>query len=465
MAYLAKNPYDDQTDSQSQDLQSQGRSNAGQSQGTTAQPSAGQTSAKAPADFTRSNFSNATDILQRNQGADVSSITNRLLGNTKQNAEATNKQISDRTAQYRTDTNKQIEDTYRAPDASFIGKALGGDANAESQITSSLGRKADQVKGIDLGQLQSIAPSEFFQQGEYQPLLQSRSKGNYTSGMGALDASLFNRSGGAEDIRNTVGRLQTGVNENAANALKATDEEQAYANQYLGGQQASLKDLIAKAAGGIKSEIAGRVDPAKQAAKDLIASKTQEYTTQQKSAVQKAIDDFNKRLEYGKKLGAVDEQFGSNLAQKQMAQYNTLDPNKYLNVQNPDLGESDFVQQADADKFNKLMGWVGSGDSLAPSAAQKQASVGFDQTGFDQWLGGANQSQESQLLDAYIKKQEGLNRANKIVQGVGNGDPGAVVEAQTGGNRGVTGGGTKEKSGGTNKSFVDKAADKVRSWF
>lgn len=442
MAYLAKTPNEDQNETQSQSLQpqnrgggSQGGSSQGQTQlsntaGETGGTAPGQTSNKSPGDFTKSNFSNASDILNRNQGTDVSAITNRLLGNTQQNADATNKQIADKTAQYKTDQTAAVNSAYAAPDQASIDKALGGDATATSSITGLLGRKAaDPVAALDLGNIQKIAPSEFFQQGEYQPLLQDRSKGAYTSGMGALDSSQFNRSGGAQDVRDLVGRLQTGVDLNAKQAQLAPEDLQNYANTYLGQQQGGLKDLLTKAAGGVKSDISGRLAPAQQAAQTAITNQTAAVTAQEQKQAQATKANLKQQLDDQVRTGKMPQDYADKVFATKSQEIDQLDPSRFLNVSNPNLTEADLINQADASKYNTLEGWLGGTDYIAPSATPKAAAgATLNDKAFQDWLASTG------AIPAYTPPPEqGVAGLNKGVTGSGlpvpsNSDKGSIVQ-------------------------------------
>jgi len=451
MAYVARKPDDDQFRSASQNLQAQNRAQQGQVEkrqdsGGTAPAGAESASNKAPGDFTKSNFSNATDILDRNKNADISSVTKRLLGNTEKNAQGENQRIADQVNQYKNDTTNTVNSLYKAPGQEDIDKALGGDANSESAITKRLGMAAGKVGDLDLGNRYEIAPTEFYKQNEYQPLLQQRSKNGYTSGMAALDSSLFNRSGGAQDIRNTVGRLQSGIDESRAQAPKVTQELQDYANTYEGQQEDYLRNLLSGSGAKIKDEISSRLPSAQQSMKDTIESQRSNLTGQQQSSVQKAIDDFNKQVETARKLG-IDPKFLEQQSANQMRNFNSLDPNSYLKNNLPELGFNDLVTQSDADKYNKLSGWLGTGDTLAAPAQQKQAGVEFNEKAFNDWLSGVSGGNERQIIDANIQKQLDLRRAQELKDALAKGDSNKAIGAATGGNQGTTGG-TKKSSGG-----------------
>lgn len=405
MAYVARRPEDDQYSSVSQNLQAQNRAQQGQvdktqAQGSAPAGSANPGSSKAPGEFTKSNFSNATDILNRNKNADISSVTKRLLGNTEKNAAYENQRIADQANKYKTDTTSQVQSQYAAPGAEDIDKALKGDTASESKITSRIGMQAAPVNALDLGNRYEVAPTEFFREGEFQPLLQQRSKGGYTSGMSALDSSLFNRSGGAQAVRNTVGNLQSGVDASRDKYAGLTQEMQDYAKNYEQEQEDNLRNLITGRGQQIKSDIASRIPSAQKEAANLVSGRQSEISAQQKAAADKELQNFYSKLGLSDQYGwGLDTNSLRNQAQNY---YNSYDPNKFMNITNPGYTSADLTSQEDADAYNKLSGWLGSNDVLAVGN-KKPPTVAFDEKAFNDWLGNAKNT------DWYKQTQKTVN--------------------------------------------------------
>lgn len=469
MAYVARRPEDDQYSSVSQNLQAQNRAQQGQVEKTQAQGnapagSANPGSSKAPGDFTKSNFSNATDILNRNKNADISSVTKRLLGNTEKNAEAQNKQIADKVNQYKTDTTGQIQSQYAAPDSSTLDNALKGDSAAENKISSRLGMEAAPVKEIDLGNRYEIAPTEFYKSNEYQPLLQQRSKDAYTSGMGALDSSLFNRSGGSQDVRNTVGRLQSGVDAAREQATGATGQMNDYAKQYENEQENVLRNLLSGKVSSIQSDIASRIPAAQQNAMNLIESQKGQLASQQKSAAQKALDDFNKQVELAKQYGTYDYytrgQDGNDL-DKYRNEFN-FDPNKYLSYDNPNLTAADLTTQQDADMMNKLYGWLGSSD-VAQAGKNVNPQVKFDENAFNDWLKGVSTGGLAGQLKMSNDQKAAQIRAEQLKKAIEEENARKATQAVTGGSGGATGSVNIPKK--NNDNIIETGFKKLKKLF
>lgn len=408
MAYVARKPDDDQFRSESQNLQAQNRAQQGQVEkrqdGGTAPAGAESASNKAPGDFTKSNFSNATDILNRNKNADISSVTKRLLGNTERNAQSQNQQIADTVNKYKTDTTAAIQNQYRAPTQEEIDKALSGDASAESKVSGRLGMQASTVDPLDIGKRYEVAPTDFFKQNDYQPLLQQRSKGGYTGGMAALDSSLFNRSGGAQDVRNKVADLQKQIDVSRENVSGTTGEMQNYANTYEADQEKMLRDILSGKTNSINQNVSNSVAEKNKAQADYVAQQKQMYDQKKRSAVDESRKKFNEQLDFLNSLYKDQNNKVSvpydELRQNQENYYNSQLGNQdaFLNIRNPEFTNSDVVSAQDANAYNKINSWLGSTDSLSPSYADKSASVSFDENAFNKWLSGGDSAKTIQRL-------------------------------------------------------------------
>lgn len=413
MAYVGTRPEEDQYKSESQSIQNQGQqqqqagtnlnkadsaqTGGSQKQGTT---SGSQTNA-APGSFTKSNFSNASQILNRNQNADTSAITGRLLGNTKQEAESQKNNYTQAANDYRTNTTKDIESKYSNFDPDKIYKALDGDTEASKALTDAYSRNtADPLKALELQKYGDINSQEFFKDGNYQPLLQKRSQGNYTSGMGAIDAALLNKSNAGQQIRNQVAGFQTGVNDAYNKAAGTTADLQTFADTRQAQQKKNLGSALTGIQSQIQSGVTSRLPDARAAAQQQAeAARTSQQSTLS-ARTKAAIDELLKQKDDANaKTPGYGDLLNESISKLQSANANPNSYNPYINVNTPTVGAGDVATEQERQRNKAIASILGTDDNLQSSGSQGPVASINDQ-GYQQ------------LLES-LKKTEGLDKFNK----------------------------------------------------
>lgn len=421
MAYLAKQPDEDQYGSQSQSIQKQNQqqqqagSNLNKSDApqTTAnsnqqQPAgvnSGGVANPAPGQFTKSNFSNASQILNRNQGADTSAITGRLLGNTQQEAAAEKNNYANQASTYKTNTTNDIDKKYNNYSPDQINSALSGNQADTDAISKTYNQQsADPLAAMNLQKYGDINSQEFYQNGNYQPLLQQRSQGNYTSGMGALDAAVLNKSNAGQQIRNQIAGYQNDVNDAYTKAAGTQDDLQNYANTKFGQEKSNLGNQLTGIQSGINSGIQSRLPAAQQALAQQAAQAKSAQATGLSAKTQAAIDQLTQQQAAGNQRtsglgdmlqGTIDKLKG----------LNTNSYNPYINVNTPGLTANDVATQDEIDRNNRIASILGTNNYMQKGAAQAPTATVNNQ-GFDDFLKSITNSPDVQKYND-IRANEG----------------------------------------------------------
>lgn len=343
--------------------------------GTSQAPGTANTSSKGAEDFTKSNFANTQAIIDRNQGADQTGITNKITSDAQNQA---NKQLSDinqRSTDYTANQNKKTQDyAGNVTDADIQG-AVEGDQAATGRVNTALHLQPGQVDEFDAGTYDPIKANEYLRNGDITSVLMGRGTQNYSSGMAALDNLMFGKAGGFEDVGKKVQDLQSGVS-NAYGA--ATNKDTGVKSQAQLQREKAVKDVIAKARTGLSDQeqgilsgAAGRLATAQQALPGQIEAQKAPLRAQVTKKFDDQIADIQRRIAEDPSQTVPGMEA---IAKIQQAKQN---PDQYLSVTNPTYTQDSFLDQGNADALNRIHQLLGIGGpaAVAGSAQGPSASI------------------------------------------------------------------------------------------
>lgn len=446
MAYLANRVNDeDRQQSPSQAIQGAGQGvqrqqgtgvqGAGQGAGQGGQNAQG-SQGKAPGDFTRSSFTNANTIIGRNRDADTSAITGRLLGDVNQDAANRTQQLDDQGKKYLEEGRTGFQNAYRGPDSATLMQALSGDKDADGKVRAAATRTGVAPVAEVGAKAGELAPTEFFQAQEFTPLLQRRAQGNYTSGMGALDQAVANRSGIGQQVKDQVGALQSGVDRKAADTNKLSEGLQGEAQKFFEGERAALLERIKQKAYEVKGASADRVQGAQRNLDDAQGTARQGAVEQAKAQLKPTLDKLLTQQADLKFYRQSNPELDARIADLQslMNGGEVLFNGERSGLsrfvtggQAPKLTAENLVSADEAEDFNQLMGYLGSGESMKAGAMPTAAAAGVDKGNFDSWLNSVlfNTPQKAQAQFEKARSDANPVRVN-LPTGSVSGNTGAV---------------------------------------
>jgi hypothetical protein len=455
VAYVAQREEDDQTSSPSQQLQQSSAAAAParlEKQGGTGGATSGQQggagpdqAAKSPGDFTRSKFTNASTLVQRNRNADTTTAASgRLVGDVAQQARRAADDVQGRARTYEQTQQDKIKQTYASPNEDMLQKALGGDKDADAAIRRARSQTAaGPVDNFDPGENTQLVSQDFFSNQEFAPLLQQRAGDTYTSGMAGLDNMFLNRGNAGQKVREQVAGHQKTVDDARTQAGTVQNRVQGFADEYLKGQRGQFEGLLGGRRQALDSTIQGRMG---QAAADRTAKVEAE-----RAAARQALRDRAgaKSQEVARRFDPIaTEMYGSRDGYSRTEIFDRLggmkdeELDKYIDVAAPELTEADVTSAEEADDYNQVLEYLGLTSGHRQARAPVQAKAAARGEDFDGFL---NQLVEQDagfayLRDADAKKQEMARLAEvknndfSKVSGTGNnagaaGNTGAKTQA------------------------------------
>lgn len=179
--------------------------------GTSQAPGVSNTASKAPGDFTKSNFGDTNAIIDRNQGADQSGITNKITSDAQNQANSQVEDINKKGQDYLGAQTTKFGQQYQAANPDDINGVASGNQTATSKLNNLLYGAVANPDDFDAGTYDPIKANEYLKNGDITSVLMNRGAQNYTSGMGALDNLMFGKSGGFQQVGNKVQDLQNNV--------------------------------------------------------------------------------------------------------------------------------------------------------------------------------------------------------------------------------------------------------------
>lgn len=374
----------------------------------TAGPSAG----KSAAEFTKSTQGSPGGIFSRQlAGANISGITSLAEQPLKREAGQEAARVGQEAMQYR-----KGQEQERAGMAQFkdfadetIGKIAGGGQDYET-AQKILSQKAPETPELQVGDIKEFTPLQALRGGSVEGLLKREAAGPYTTGMAGLDALLFQKKGGAQQLGERGIAMRT-AEQAAADALEksATAEErqkiQDLVEQQRTGLTAGLKggitarekayteapegqqsrlakaqmDLIRQYGDASNKTVAERQefiqkqlqDAKSQARERIISNLRREVIAQQEADAQGKSGDVVLRMPSRAELEAMAD---ADKRYQHMARTIDLNADYMQNLGKlqfgdvPQLGLQNVITPEDAAQYNRLQALLG-GQQVTPTAA------------------------------------------------------------------------------------------------
>ena len=188
----------------------------------TAGPSAG----KSAAEFTKSTQGSPGSVFNRQlAGANISGITSLAEQPLLREAGQEAVRVAGEGAQYK---KSQEENLAKQPQITDYNKAIADIAAGNKDTTSTaqtvLTRQNIPVQKFDTADIKEFTPLQALRGGSVESLLKKEAKGPYSTGMAGLDALLFQKKGGAQQLAER-GMATRGLLQGAVNVLEGGKED------------------------------------------------------------------------------------------------------------------------------------------------------------------------------------------------------------------------------------------------
>ncbi len=354
-----------------------------------AAPQAGGGSGGGLTPYTKTGFSSAKKILDKNQGQG----TPNIVGGIQKQAQSESQAIKDSSGAY----NKSLQDAqggYQWNDQG-LDKGLGGDQAEFSKIQNILKGPAElgqyeykpSMDVQDVNRLNTTVGA----QGALKQQANSRGNYGYSRGQAALDAQLFNKDpmGRQQQVQQALQARQAVSNE----AEQARIQQEAARQATLGsmGQSSEalrsrLGGMLDTKAGAAQRAAPGMINKAMAAAKerDSAAMYDQAKQEAQSRALQGTLT--NKELQEAMAFLGKQGEFGDKNAQQYLEEnyLQDLEKNKGNYLDYDQLQDEDYYDQGSAEEFNKIAELLGRTDRVQADDYSKniQGKLGgaFDST-------------------------------------------------------------------------------------
>ena len=220
---------------------------------TTAGPSAG----KSAEEFTKSTQGSPGSVFNRQlAGANISGITSLAEQPLKREAGQEAARVGQEALGYR----KRQEETraglpqFKDFSSETVGKIAGGGQDFET-AQKVLSQQAPEVPELQVGDIKEFTPMQALRGGTVESLLKREATGPYSTGMAGLDALLFQKKGGAQQLGERGIALRT-AEQAAADALeKSTTAE----------ERQKIQDLVKSQREGLTAGLKGGVEAREKA--------------------------------------------------------------------------------------------------------------------------------------------------------------------------------------------------------
>lgn len=389
--------------------QSAGLSNTAQT------PGAVNSSSKNPDDFTKSNFANTSAIVDRNQGADQSGITNKITTDAQNQANGQIADVNKKGSDYLNNQTSRFNTQYSAATPDEINKVASGDQTATGRLNTLLYGAVANPDEFNAGTQAPIKANEYLKNGDITSVLMNRGSQDYTSGMGALDNLMFGRAGGFQQVGNKVQDLQSGV-QNTVNA--ATNKESGYGAQAQKALDTAVttgrnntRSALDTASSAITNKAQAALDQKTAAQKAALQAQTATQRNQAGSTVTKQIQQLQELAK-----DPVSAPYANDAITKLYASMG-LNPgaqlptdfsgseafNPYIKTSGPSLDINDLLTQPDAQAVNRLQGLLGTGKTYQGDTGQGANHLGssvYDEAAFNNYLKGIVDPATSQAATA-----------------------------------------------------------------
>ena len=392
--------------------------------------SAGPAAGKSAAEFTQTTKSSPGSVFSRQLGgANIEGITSLAEKPLGREAGQEAMRVAGEGLQYK---QTQQENLAKQPQFQFAGKVQEGGKEVDKDFTSDiigkvaaggedfgtaqniLSRTSVPVGKLDIGDVKEFTPLQALRGGSVESLIRKEATGPYTTGMAGLDALLFQKKGGAQQLGQR-GMALRAAEQATADALEksATAEAEDAARRFVSGQkeqlQAGIKGGLTAREEAYTKAPEGQKSRLQQAQEKLTGEYGQKYSevagqrqaaiTEQTKALQnQALENtINKlRQESIASQEALGQGTQGNITVKIPSRAELLaqaqsDP-RYLNAlqrlelqapsaqqrglmqsgQVPTLGLQNVIAPEDAEQYNRLQQLIG-GQAIQPVAGAFQA--------------------------------------------------------------------------------------------
>jgi hypothetical protein len=391
---------------------------------------AGPAAGKSAAEFTQTTKSSPGSVFSRQLGgANIEGITSLAEKPLGREAGQEAMRVAGEGLQYK---QTQQENLAKQPQFQFAGKVQEGGKEVDKDFTSDiigkvaaggedfgtaqniLSRESLPVGKLDIGDVKEFTPLQALRGGSVESLIRKEATGPYSTGMAGLDALLFQKKGGAQQLGQR-GMALRAAEQATADALEksATAEAEDAARRFVSGQkeqlQAGIKGGLTAREEAYTKAPEGQKSRLQQAQEKLTSEYGQKYSevagqrqaaiTEQTKALQnQALENtINKlRQESIASQEALGQGTQGNITVKIPSRAELLaqaqsDP-RYLNAlqrlelqapsaqqrglmqsgQVPTLGLQNVIAPEDAEQYNRLQQLIG-GQAIQPVAGAFQA--------------------------------------------------------------------------------------------
>jgi hypothetical protein len=278
----------------------------------------GPAAGKSAAEFTQTTKASPGSVFARQLGgADISGITSLAEKPLAREAGQEAMRVAGEGLQYK---QTQQENLAKQPQFQFTGKAKEGDKEVDKDFTSDiigkvaaggedfgtaqsiLSRESVPVNKLEIGDVKEFTPLQALRGGSVESLIRKEATGPYSTGMAGLDALLFQKKGGAQQLGQRGIALRA-AEQATADALEksATAEAEEAARRFVSGQkeqlQAGIKggltareEAYTKAPEGQKSKLQQAQEKLKSDYEATRGKATQEIQTKVASLKQQEMD-------------------------------------------------------------------------------------------------------------------------------------------------------------------------------
>lgn len=355
-----------QSNAQSQNLQK----NTGTGEG---EMNASSNTAKAPQDFTKSNFTSAKQILDRNKNVQMVGAENRLTQDAQNQAQ---KGISDyNTAgnQYREGQQKKAESLYSTPQQSDVNRAIyGQDQTGYSNIQNTLNSKPGQVEEFKAPEIGPLQATEYSRVNDLSDLFMKQGGQQYNRGMAALDNLQFGKTGGAQRVNERVGQLQSQLDATKTSLFDKEQGVQAMAQNQLNSKAKETQDAIRKMLGVTQSEVEGGVNSRRDNLDQTVHSQAKQAADTATQGFQKQISTATQDIK-NRMLSASPEE--RDALQNVLNQFGGLNAKRYVDQVLPNASFQNVINPEEAQRLNSINKLLGVDQTVTSTGGNLQGSA------------------------------------------------------------------------------------------
>lgn len=319
---------------------------------------AGPAAGKSAAEFTQTTKASPGSVFARQLGgANIEGITSLAEKPLGREAGQEALRIAGEGLQYK---QTEKEKLARQPQFQFTGKVKQGDKEVDKDFTSDiigkvaaggedfgtaqsiLSRESVPVGKLEIGDVKEFTPLQALRGGSVESLIRKEATGPYSTGMAGLDALLFQKKGGAQQLGQRGIALRA-AEQATADALEksATAEAEEAARRFVGGQKEQLQ-------AGIKGGLTAR-EEAYTKAPEGQKSKLQQAQEKLKSDYEatrgKATQEIQTKVA-SLKQQELSKAFNSALQRAMSGPYTPTEYEQSIGQANPERYQAAIIEQA-----------------------------------------------------------------------------------------------------------------------